>query len=225
MRTLLCSCAALGAGGWAMVGAGPDFERTVKRSPEAVYAAFSSVAPATVETTPRTAETPELVARIEKQENRQIHFKLEAEGNEVVSVTLDFEPVEGGTATRITAELDMDQSQLQTLAAYGAAKDQMIPGNVPEPMIDMAFAHFMAEMVDDVEAGRPLDAAGGSSRAWRSTGHSTNPSVNRSEAAMRQRQAVQPMNRPRPMVDPNQAAREYMNGGSGASDDAGGWSR
>jgi len=229
VRLFLCSCAAVvGAGGYAVTGAGPDFDRTIKRSPEAVYAAFSAVAPEARETLPRTADTPELVASIAKEPNREIRFEVLADGDEVVGVTLNFEPAEGGAATRVTAELDIDQRQMRTLEAFGAAKGAILPpGDVPEPVIDMAFNHLMQEMVSDVEAGRPLDFGGSSGRAWQSAG-APSRSEAREQAAMQQRQAVRPMNRPAPMVDPNQAARNYLEGGASSPermDGNDGWGR
>ena len=220
MRMMLCSCAALGAGGWAVTGAGPDFDRTVNRSPVAVYAAFSSLSPAVVHTIPRTADTPELTARVVKSEGSEIRYEVTSEGKEVVSVVLGFEEAKGGAATRVTAELDIDQPQLRALAAFGGAEEQILPANMPEPLIDMAFQHLMQQMTDDVEAGRPIEALGsGGERAWRTT-RPEGASANRSQARMRQHEAARPMNRAAPTMDPNEAARAYREGESG-----GGWGR
>lgn len=225
MRMLLCSCAAVGAGGWAMIGAGPDFDRTINRPPSAVYAAFSAIAPEETHSVARTSDTPELLARVEKEENREIQFEVLADGNQVVSVTLNFAPAQGGAATRVTAELDIDQSKLRSLEAFGSAKEAILPADVPEPLIDMAFNRVMQDMVDDVEAGRPLELGASSADAWESTG-GTSRSESRSRAAEAQRAASRPMTRPAPMVDPNQAARDYMDGGNDRSPlESGGWAR
>jgi hypothetical protein len=229
MRMFLCSCAAVvGAGGYAVTGAAPDFDRTINRSPEAVYAAFSAVAPEVRETTPRTADTPELIASIEKEPNREIRLEVLADGDEVVGITVNFEPAKDGAATRITAELDIDQRQMRSLHALAAGQGSMLPpGNVPEAVIDMAFNHLMQEMVSDVEAGRALDFGSSSGRAWESAG-APSPAAGSYEAREQQRRAARPMTRPAPMVDPNQAARDYMRGGEGngrSQEGSGGWGR
>jgi hypothetical protein len=92
-----------------------------------------------------------------------------------------------------------------------------------ERVIDGQFASLMDHMADDIEAGRPLSPLRASDMGVReaSSRMATDPRMIRARAEARQRAASRPMNSARPMVNPNRAADQYLNGG----DRNGGWGR
>ena len=83
---------------------------------------------------------------------------------------------------------------------------------VPDSYFDNQFAQLMDEMADDVEAGRPLDPLGLADTGVRRQQLSSSTSVEGRRAQMRSQQhkASAPTQRARPMVNPNQVARQHV---------------
>ena len=128
---------------------------------------------------------------------------------------------EGGTQTRLTAELNLDTSALgDAFETDGGIALSLLQDRV----VDASFARFMDEVVDDLEAGRPLRPLRASDMGVRQSAEArleANPRMRRARAEAQQRAASRPMSDARPMVDPNRAADRYLNGG----DRNGGWGR
>lgn len=222
MKTLIAAVAALGVGGAIYFGGdSPDFERVIDRPHMSVYAAFSHAA----QEGPITARgsngfAGRTVARIRKERGELIHYELLNEDNQaVMTADLRFAPEgEGGRATRMTAELDIDT---EALGANDSGSSAVVA--LTESFIDYQFAALMEELAGDVEKGRTL-------RPLPLTQLMSSPSETRtrsveqraSEARQAQRRAAQPTATARPMVDPNQAARDHIRGNSPANN---GWSR
>lgn len=163
MRTLLCSCAAVGAGGWVVAGNGaaPDFDRTLPKSATSVYAAFSELAAAGEVTSPPKPGVPSVTIRVRKAEGREIDYEVLVDGGAAVTVSLDFEPVENGAATRVTGELDINQVRIAQLAriAEGAGGDGSVPiavASMPASLYDYAFGQWMESMTDIIAEGGRL---------------------------------------------------------------------
>ena len=212
MRALLFGMAAIGFGGTAFWAgsAGPDFDRQIKRSPAEVYAAFSALGQSGVTTEPGGHGRPSVTRRVVKVPNQSIQLEYLFDNRPVLDVELNFEPGEEGHGTRLTAEFDIDAYELGS--AYETEAGLAL-SMVPQSYIDAQFASFMDDMADDIEAGRPLpprDLQRSGVQPKRST--PTSLSGRRSQARMEQRAASAPMVRPRPMVDPSEAARRHVRG-------------
>jgi len=116
MKALIGAVAALGLGGAYWFGSdSPDFERVIDRPPMAVYAAFSQVA----QSGPVTARgengfAGRTVARVRKERGELIHYEVfDDDGEAIMTAELHFAPEgEGGQATRMTAEIDVDTEAL-----------------------------------------------------------------------------------------------------------------
>lgn len=212
MRGLLFGMAAMGTGGaafWAG-SAGPDFDRVIDRSPLAVYAAFSELAQEGEITEPATEETPSLTRRVVKVHGTSITVEFLINDRPAVEAELNFEPGPEGRGTRLTAEFDVDPQEFGSAFETEAGVALAL---VPDSFIDNQFAQFMDEMVDDIEAGRPLAPLGLDDfgvRRERTAGSSVES--RRFEAMRSQREAVAPTARATPMVDPNEAARAHVRG-------------
>lgn len=206
----MCAC---GAGGiWFLAGTpGPDFERVINRPPMAVYAAFSALGAEGIVT--EGAAGPDrrrLTRRIDKELGEAIHYEILIDDRPVLDVDLHFAPGPDGRGTTMTAEFDMDAYELGSSYETSAG---LALSMVPEGYIDQQFARFMDDMADDIEAGRPLPPLSlGRAGMRRAAATPTSLSGRRQQAESARRQAAAPMNRARPMVDPNRAAERHLNG-------------
>ena len=223
MKTLLLGMTGLCAGGaaWYMSDS-PDFDRVVKKSPAQVYAAFSRLAQQGTVTPPsQDGKGPRISFRVDKVQDRSIHYEVLFDQRPVVTADLAFAAAgEDGRQTRMTGELDLDTAALGAgfQTNQGVALS-MLQGRI----IDAEFARYMDHMVDEVEAGHPLPALGTASLGVRESPGAleADPRYRRARAAAQQHAASRPMSSARPMVDPNRAADRYLNGG----DRNGGWGR
>jgi len=221
MKGMMIGLAGLGVGGAYFMSDGPDFDRVVKKSPIEVYAAFSRLGQEGIVTPPgQSGPGPRISFKVEKVQGQSIHYEVRFDDRPVVEADLTFAPAgDDGRETRMTAELDIDGFELgsafQTEAGVALSM-------VPDRLIDMQFASFMADMVRDIEAGRPLPPLGTSRIGVRSAGRvETDPRGRRMRAEAAQRAASRPTSNARPMVDPNESAESYLNGGPRD----GGWRR
>ncbi len=219
MKSMIFSAAGLSLGGAAFMGLsdGPDFERAVARPPLSVYTAFSALAPEGVVTRHEnhdgTGRTVTL--RTSKRLSESIHYEIAFDDRPVVDVELTFEGEAEGKSTRVTAELDIDAYELGSRFETEAG---VALSMVPDSLIDVQFAQFMDDLVDDVEAGRPLPPLGLNSAGVRRQRASADVRERRADAARDRRAAVRPMARPTPMVDPNKVARTHRETGNGQSE-------
>lgn len=215
MKGLVFAVAGLGVGGAAYAGAdSPDYDGMVRMSRAEVYSAFSAVAPEGTVLLPDSEEIGKKVSiRVAKDGADSIVYEVLIDDRAVVTANLEFEPA-GDAQTRMTAELDIDGyalgSSLQTEAG-------MALGMVPDSFVDAQFAELMREMVAQVEAGRPLRPVGLSSfgverHSAQNGSASASVEIRRRAAEDARRAAVAPSTSTRPMVDPNRAADDYLNG-------------
>jgi hypothetical protein len=210
MKALIGAVAALGLGGayW-FSGDSPDFERVIDRPPMAVYAAFSQVA----QSGPVTARgengfAGRTVARVRKERGELIHYEvLDEDGTTIMTADLHFAPEgEGGQATRMTAELDVDTE------AMGADRGGTAAMALTETIIDYSFAVLMTDLAREVEKGRPLQPLRLTRMFESPAPPPRSPEQRLREARRAQNAAVRPMTEAAPMVDPNQAARDHIRG-------------
>ena len=224
MKGMLVPVAGLDLGGAALFGTmdSPDFERTVNRPPTAVYAAFDATLPMESLAVPREDGMPAVEVRISKVEGRSIRYELLLHDRAAVTADLTFAPAgPDGTDTLMTAEIDIDAKAIGNGFETEAG---MALSMVPESYIDRSFAELMDQAVDEIEAGRPLHAVDADDFGVRRRDH-VDVDDRRYEARRAQREAVQPMNRPTPMVDPDAAARAYREGRPNPNDARAGWPR
>lgn len=211
-----------GVGGAAYVGVGSgpnDYVGTVNKSPEAVYAAFASaMGPEGITALPSRDGWPaRLQQRVSKTAGEEVKVEFVVDNRPLVTMEVDF-AAEGPSATRVAAEIDIDTAALASFADAGPG-DSMAFMAMGDGIIDMAFAQTMAEMVEDVENGRPLTSMAMLSRRWGSQNGSVRSRAN--SAGSYRGEQVRPDASARPMVDPNAAARNHREGTMSGGDD--GW--
>ena len=218
MKGFLIAVAGLGVGGAAYYGYDtPDFDRTINRSPAAVYAAFSELAPEGSVTHDATDGMPRrMTVRTHKEADQSITYEVLLDDDPVLTAELAFAPAgDGGNATHMTAEFDIDAFKIGSLYQTQAGVALSL---VPDRYFDDRFAEVMNDFADDIEAGRPLRPLDAETAGVRARRDSTDVDVRRAQARSAQRAAVRPMNDARPMVDPNAAADAYLHGRSNPND-------
>jgi hypothetical protein len=197
----------------------PDFDRVVKKSPAQVYAAFSELAAQGTVTPPDQAGPgPRISLRVDKVQDRSIHYEIQLDRRPVLAADLAFAAAgDDGRQTRLTAELDVDVQAIGAAfqAETGLQTDAGVALSlVSDRIIDSQFARLMDHMADDIEAGRPLPPLRARDMGVReaSARADSDPWLRRARAEARQEAASRPMTDARPMLDPNRAARDYLNG-------------
>jgi hypothetical protein len=211
MKNFVLSLAGIGVGGAAWYGIdSPDFDRTINRPPAAVYAAFSELSEEGTFAAPTDEDLDRSVqVRTVKAQGETISYEILVDNRPVVTAELNFAPAgEGGNATRMTAEFDIDAFELGSAFETEAG---VALSMVPDAYFDRQFAAFMSDLADDIEAGRPLPPLNSDQLGVRERGSAQ---VQPSRAAMLrdQRDAARPMSDARPMVDPDAAAEAYRRG-------------
>lgn len=211
-----------GVGGAAYVGVGSgpnDYVGTVNKSPDAVYAAFASaMGPEGITAMPSRDGWPaRLQQRVSKTPGEEVRVELIVDSRPLVTMEVDF-AAEGPAATQVAAEIDIDTAALASLSDAGPG-DTMAFMAMGDGIIDMAFAQTMAEMVEDVENGRPVTSLAMMSRRWGSQNGTVRSRAN--QAGSYRGERVRPDASARPMVDPNTAARQHRDGTPSGSND--GW--
>ena len=213
-----------GVGGAAYVGVGSgpdDYVGTINKSPDAVYAAFASaMGPEGITALPSHDGWPaRLQQRVSKTPDEEVRIDFIVENATLLSMEVDF-AAEGQAATRIAAEVDIDAAALASIADVGPG-DAMAFMAMNEGLIDMAFAQTMAEMVQDVEKGTPLESFAMLSRSWGNGNARVQSRANRPGDYRGERS--RPDATVRPMVDPNRAARDHLDGAGPAMAGTNGW--
>ena len=211
MKNFVLSVAGLGVGGAAWYGIdSPDFDRTINRPPAAVYAAFSELSEEGTFAAPEDEDLGRTVSiRTVKAQGEAINYEILVDDRPVVTAELTFSPAgEGGSATRMTAEFDIDAFELGSAFETEAG---VALSMVPDAYFDRQFAAFMSDLADDIEAGRPLPPLEGNRLGVRERG-SAGAQPSRGAMMRDQRAAARPMTDARPMVDPEAAAEAYRRG-------------
>ena len=219
MRGMIAGCVcAGGAGFWALTGAGPDAEAIVHKPPEAVYSAVASAFANSEQSDVLPGKDGNSVAfqvMVEKEPGSRIESILLIGGEQAGSIEFTVSPttdVKGAPATKLTGEVDVDTKVLQKHLGDGPNEDI---GRIPEFAFDMAMKQAMVEMADKIENGVPLDSPSTSFAAMRANSRMQD-STSRHERDWAQqsqmREAVRPTQAAKPSMDPNAAARKYLDG-------------
>lgn len=215
IKTMLFGFAALGVGGAALtgggIGGGPDAEQRVARPPAEVYAAISSITPEGVQERGGVEGEPAVRFEVRKEPGKAVHYLLTIDGKVAGSVDLAVAPEGDGAASRLSAEIELDQAALKKMIAEDGPNDFF---TMPDALINAAAGQALAEMAAKIEAGTPLDQWGPDELAgWNSHGghgHSEGEGMSilsASEAATRPTASTEPM------LDPNAEAEKYLKGG------------
>jgi hypothetical protein len=207
---MLFGMGALGLGGLAVTGGGiggPDAEAVVWKPRQEVYAAVSQMAQEGERFPIASAEAPPVSLKVEKEPGEAVRYKVIHEGQVLAQLEFGMEDVQSGAGTRLTAGLDFDRAALRTMLGEDAAD---LPP-IPESMIRLGLRQAVAEMAMAIEAGRPLPSLTDMELAnW--TPDLPGPREHAAAARVRQQALTQPMATTEPMVDPNEAARNYLSG-------------
>jgi hypothetical protein len=205
IKTMLFGFAALGVSGAALtggaMGGGHDAERTVARPPAEVYAAIASMSQEGVLERGAEEGSPAMRFEVKKEPGKAVHYILAIDGKTVGTVDLAVASEKDGAASLLTADFELDQAALKKLNKDGPDE---LP-NMPRGLLTLALSQQLGEMAAKIEAGAPLETFGPDDLGvWRSRG---------SGGGETQETASGPLGSTEPMVDPNEAARNYLNGG------------
>jgi hypothetical protein len=187
---------------------GHSAERVIHKDPQTVYTQFDEMfAQAAERGNNGEAAAEGQVTSIERDPGKSLDIKVTMEGKQAIDMKLGFEPVSGGTETKVTGDMIVDQDVMN------AAMDKRAGGGIHHAshIPSFAFGLVMQKMLDafgqSIDQGMPLTSSG-SVMAMASPPESTMPtqSVEQREyqAEASQRAATAPM------VDPNQSARQYL---------------
>jgi hypothetical protein len=207
----------VGAGGFAMTGAfggGHDAERAIARPPAEVYAAISSIAAAGVKESPPEKDGPRVKIEVSKDAGTAMHFRLSSDGKTVGSLDLTVIPDQGGKASRLAADVDVDQRAMAKVLLDADAEDY-VPA--PPAVVKLAVNKMLGELARDIEAGKALPTFDMSDvKSWNAQMVDAGRAGGMREEMQRQAAAPTapvPLGTTAPAIDPNAEARKYLNGG------------
>lgn len=214
MRALIAGCmCAGGAGFWALGGGGADAEAMVNKPPKAVYAAVADAfayAETSQDIPGADGSNVTFQVLVEREPGERIETTLLVGGEEAGRVEFTFAAEEGGAATKMTGDIDVDEAVLQKHFHDGPNEDV---ANIPDFAFDLAMKAALRDMADKIENGVPLDSAGDSLadlRMQQRQGAPTDMNEQMAQASRRYAEQEKMRQATRPMMDPNAAAREYV---------------
>ncbi len=152
VKMMIYAFAAAGVGGAALTSggmSGPAAEHKIARPPIEVYSAISAVAQEGVQVRPAELGPP-MTFEVRKERGKAIHYLLRLDGKVAGSIDLEVEPDEGGAASRLSGDVELDRKVLGTLGP--SFLDSM-----PDALLDAALSGALGEMAAQIEAGTPLE--------------------------------------------------------------------
>jgi hypothetical protein len=147
--------AVVGTGG----GAPNDYRAVVGRSPEAVYAAFAPLGAEGEQPVAVPGIPLQVTQRITKVPNQQVRLEILVEGDPLLTAEVHLASAGGGGSTQVSAEVDVNRAPIERVIV--ASGGEVPDGVLDHGRVDALFAEAMKDMMDDVEAGRPLTSVGG----------------------------------------------------------------
>ena len=134
-----------------------------------------------------------------------LRVTLTMNGRQGAETLLSFAPADDGAATLITAKVDADGAVLREALA-GTAQAKL--GYAPDWVFNLTIRPLLRQLAAEIEGGAavsdPLQGGGSAQAAWEAQ---LAPEEQRAVQTWRQYDAA------RPAVDPDAAAREFMQGG------------
>ena len=207
MRLFLIGSAVFGvAGVAAFSGSGTDAQQLVQRPPEAVYASFSQ-ALGSLETggpaqLPDSATTMEI--KVAKDYPNSIDVTVLLNQQQAGEAHFTFAGKDDGAATLVTGDVEMDRKVVR--AAFAGQ-----PGGefakAPDLALKLGMKQMLSEAAKKIEAGEPIGDSDFNLREIIAREQRMSGAERREEERQRQEQAAAPM------LDPNEAARDYLKGG------------
>jgi len=176
---------------------GADAEQLVHKPPSSVRAAVGeAIANARSGTMPLEGGRPlNYELRIDRISDEQMVVTMMMNGKQGAETRLHFAPQNGGKDTLITAKVHTDHAVLREALA-GTSKEKL--GYAPDWVFNLTIRPLLQKFAEQTEQ----DEAMGSPGDW---GAQLSPEQER------QMQEWQQYSATRPAVDPNDAARDYLN--------------
>jgi hypothetical protein len=197
---------------------GHDASEIIHKDPATVYHAFDDAFSGVVEEGNNgEAAAKGQISTIDKVPGKSIDIKVNVEGKQAVRLRFTFAP-SGSGDTKTTADIDVDRAILRAAVKREKGSDAAFPA-IPDFALNLAMQQLLHEAAAKIEKGEPLETprstyamAGGSN--YSTYGQADWGRQYREQESMRK--ATAPTASASPMMDPDQAAREYM--GSHSSD-------
>ena len=150
-------------------GGGPDdFTAVLSKPPSVVYASFSHFGEVGEKShlvpNKMANKTTKLTQRIVKVPNEQV--KLEFLIDDEALLTAEVQMEAEGQGTRLAAELDFNDGLVRRIMKEQGADFPIPPFAFQDFLIDQVFAAAMKEMVDSIEAGKPLLSLADTHARW-----------------------------------------------------------
>ncbi len=157
MKAIISGLGALAFLGWTLTGGsgGADVTRVVEKPTQLVYTEMERLFPRSStanEGVARDGSHHKIEVKVRRSLDESIDYKIELDGKEVLAMNLAFAPEEGGLATRVTGELEVEQELLRFAAAQGGGEAKHMPGFA----VDYAMKDMVERMSVALQEGRPL---------------------------------------------------------------------
>jgi hypothetical protein len=181
-----------------------DAVQLVHKDPATVYAALDESFSAAVDAgNSGIAAQRGQTTTIERVPGKSLDLKVVIEGKQALRLTFGIEPENGGSDTRLSADIDVDQEVLRASIRKTAGGDVAMP-TMPSFAFDLAMQKMLKGIAAKLERGEPL----GSGRHALAM---ANPSSGM-EGGWGERDFERPISTSSaaPMVDPNAAAERYL---------------
>ena len=157
MKAIISGISAVGLLGWYVTGAGggADVTREIAKPPAVVYAELGTLFPARATSVSGQAGDGShrtLAVKTEKSLERSIKHRILLDGEEVLAMDLQLDAIEGGAATRITGELEVQQALVKFAAAQNGTQSKNLAGFAA----DWGMKSMVDALAEAIEEGRPL---------------------------------------------------------------------
>ena len=189
---------------------GANAQQIVRKPPGVVRATIGEALASTGERSVELEGAKPLAyaLRAERVSDDAMRVTLMLDGEQGAETLLNFAPADDGKATLITATVDTDGAVLREALA-GTSKAKL--GYAPDWVFNLTLRPVLRQLAAQIENGAavsdPLQGGGEAQAAWEAE---QTPERQREVQKWRQYDAA------RPTVDPNAAAREFMQGSGGA---------
>ena len=157
MKAIISGISAVGLLGWYVTGAGggADVTREIAKPPALVYAELGTLFPARATSVMGQASDGShrtLAVNTDKSFERSIKHRIVLDGEQVLIMDLQLEPVDGGKSTRITGELEVKQA----LVKFAASQNSTQAKNLAGFAVDWGMKSMVDTIATAIEEDRPL---------------------------------------------------------------------
>lgn len=207
MRHVLLVCAGSAALAGCSLG-GHDAEQVVHKDPATVYSAMET-AFSTIANDGNNGQAAERgqVTTVEREENKSLDLKTSIDGKQAMHIRFGFEPGKSKDETLLTGDWEFDQQVLRDAIRKESGGEARTIPQIPEFALNLAMKKLLTEMATKIDAGEPLDTSNKSALAMASSSEYSSSS---SDYERRYREAYAQRQAAAPMMDPDEAARNFM---------------